>query len=258
MIHLKKGTKRSRISLILVMAMIVALLPVMAGCANDQNPEGTEVGTTAQQTEPRTEPATAADTQPAENLLPALEYPLMLENGKLKIENLFQYEGLNPDCGLEDGKDVASIMLRNLSGEYLEKADITLTLVDGTVVNFTVNDLPAGKTVMAFSVDNTPAEENASCADASCTASWSSETVLLPEGIGVAVDGVTITVTNNTGSDISELVIYCRCPLDEEYFGGIAYQYTINDLPANESATVEAWDCILGMAEVVRIAVNQE
>ena len=258
MIHLKNGTKRRTVSLILVMAMIVALLPVMAGCTSDPNPEETEGGTAAQQTELWTEPMTTADTQPTESLLPTLEYPLILEDGKLEIENLFQYEGINPDCDLEDGRNVASVMLKNTSDAYLEEAKITLTLVDGTVLHFTVMDLPAGKTVMAFETANIAAEENALCAHTVCTASWASETVALPEDIDLTVDGVAVTVTNNTGHDISELVISCRCPLGEEYFGGIAYQYTINDLPANESATVEAWDCILGIAEVVRVAVNQE
>ena len=254
MIPLKKEKKRSLVSLILVMAMMVAIVTVMAGCTNEKNPEETEASPTIQQTES----PTMANTQPTENLLPSLEYPLILEDGKLEIVNLFQYEGMNPDCNLEDGRNVASMTLKNTSGAYLEEAKITLTLVDGTVLNFTVMDLPAGKTVMAFETANTSAEENALCAEASCTASWVEGLDALPEDIAVSVDGVNVTVTNNTGHDISKLVISCRCPLDEDYFGGIAYQYTINDLPANESATIEAWDCILGIAEVVRVAENHE
>lgn len=252
----KKRPGRVVLAAVLILAVVAALAAAYVvflhpGDKPDVG-EGTALGQTQNVTENVTEPATEKET------LPALEYPLILEDGKLEITNLFQYEGMNPDCNLEEGKNVASVMLKNTSNAYLEEAHITLTLVDGTELNFTVTDLPAGRTVMAFEVSNIAAEENARCADVVCSASWAEGIVALPEDISVAVDGVCVTVTNNTGHDISQLVIYCRCPLDEDYFGGIAYQYTINDLPANENATIEAWDCILGIAEVVRVAENQE
>ena len=245
---------------ILVIVLILAVLAALAAVyvlflLPDKTPGG-EDGTNPEQTQNVTETTAPAQTEP--ETLPALEYPLVLEDGKLEVVNLFQYEGMNPDCNLAEGKNVASLTLKNTSGSYLEEAAITLTLVDGTVLRFTVTDLPAGKTVMAFDTANTAAEENAACAEAVCTASWAAEPVALPDDIGLAVDGMAVTVTNNTGHDISNLVISCRCPLGEEYFGGVAYQYTINDLPANGSATVEAWDCILGIAEVVRVAENHE
>ena len=261
--------KKGKILQIVAGLAVVLALVVVAAVSRDSadTPNAGDDTTSAQtQTGQETKPeqtqtgnatgsVTGQETKPAQTL-PALEYPLILEDGKLEIENLFQYEGMNPDCDYEEGKDVASLMLRNISDAYLEEADITLTLVDGTVVRFHVDDLPAGKTAMVFERSNASAEENAACADAVCTASWSGKIKVLPEDLPVSVDGVTVTVTNSTGHDISELVIYCRCPMDEEYFGGIAYQYIINNLPANESATVEAGDCILGMTEVVRIAVN--
>lgn len=252
----KKKPGKKILVIVLILAVIAALAAVyvlrpewfsIPDSGETAAPEQTQ-----NVTENVTEPATEKET------LPPLEYPLILEDGKLEIVNLFQYEGMNPDCNLEEGRNVASMTLKNISGAYLEEAKITLTLVDGTVLNFTVTDLPAGKTVMAFEVANTSAEENALCAEASCTASWAEGLDALPEDIAVSVDGVNVTVTNNTGHDISELVISCRCPLDEDYFGGVAYQYTINDLSANESATIEAWDCILGIAEVVRVAGNHE
>lgn len=252
---------------ILVTVLILAVIAALAAVCV-MHPEWFSIpdsgeATTAQTqnvtenvTETVTDPAPEQLTEP--ETLPALGYPLILEDGKLEITNLFQYEGMNPDCSLATGKKVASLMLKNTSGDYLEEAKIDLTLVDGTVLHFVVMDLPAGKTAMVFETANTAAEENAGCAEAVCTASWAEGIEPLPEDIAVSVDGITVTVTNNTGHDIPELVISCRCPLGEEYFGGVAYQYTINDLSAGESATVEALDCILGMAEVVRTAENQE
>lgn len=252
----KKGPgKLPVILLILVVAAALAAAYLIFLHPGDKQPDA-DGGTGPEQDQNMTQTADPA-TEPVPTL-PAMAYPLVLEDGRLEITNLFQYEGINPDCGLAEGKNIASVMLRNTSGAYLEEAKISLTLVDGTVLNFTVMDLPAGKTVMAFETANLSAEENAACAQAVCTASWAEDPVALPDDIGLTVDGMTVTVTNNTGRHIPELVVYCRCPLDEDYFGGTAYQYTINDLPANESATIEALDCILGMAEVVRITENQE
>lgn len=239
------------------LVVILALAAVFLLPRDTSGDVSDPVAGTGQQALPTREQP-AISTEPVETQQLTVDFPLTLEDGKLEVENIFQYEGINPDCDFEDGTDVASIMLKNLSEDYLAEAKITLELVDGTALNFVVNDLPAGKTVMAFSVDNTSVEADVECVSAVCTASWDSELVALPDAVSVSVDGVAITVTNNTDQDISELVIYCRCPLDEDYFGGLAYPYTINDLSANGSATVEAWDCILGMAEVVRIAVNQE
>ena len=260
----KKGSGKKILVIFLILAALAAAVASyllldpsdVPDPGKDTAPEQTQNAAENSTTDPNEE-TELVETAPVETL-PALEYPLVLENGGLQIENLFQYEGMNPDCDYEEGKDVASAMLKNTSDAYLEEAKITLTLIDGTVVNFAVNDLPAGKTVMVFDTANTSVEADALCADASCEAKWNPDVIPLPEEIGLTVDGVAVTVTNNTGRDISELVVYCRCPLDEDYFGGIAYLYTINDLPANESTTVDAWDCLLGMAEVVRVAVNHE
>lgn len=221
-----------------------------------------QIQTEAQDTQ--TEPAPenqATDAPEAETRNEAQmpdRFPMTLAEGKLEIQSLFQFDGINPDCGNQEGTDIASVMLKNVSGEYLAEAKLTLTLTDGTKLNFKVNDLPAGKTVMAFSAENASMAGGAVCADAACEAVWEEGGSPMPEQIGVSVDGMSVTLTNNSGADISKLVIYCRCPLGEEYFGGAAYSYTVHDLAANETVTVDAVDCILGMAEVVRIGISEE
>lgn len=237
--------------LAVVAVLTVAMLWEPAGTPGTGPNQGLPQDGTEQT--PATGPASDRDPT-AEQPLPVLEYPMILEDGRLEIENLFQYDGMNPDCGDEEGKNVASIMLHNASNSHLLEADIHLTLEDGSVLTFHVAELPAQTSAMVFEKGNVSTEEKVT--DAVCTAVWDSAAEPMPEALPVTVDGVAVTVTNKTGRDISELVIYCRCPLGEEYFGGIAYSYTINNLPANESATVEAWDCILGMVEVVRIAEN--
>ena len=184
-----------------------------------------------------------------------VEFPLYLENDRLMIENVFAYDGMNPDCEYQEGKSVAAIMVTNRSAGYLEQAEITLQQADGTKVKFVVQELPADKAVMAFAVDNASATESTIWKNADCTASWLGEEKL-PDGIEIKVDGMLVMVTNNTGRDLSKLNVYCRSPLGEEYFGGVAYKYTVKKLNAGESATIEALDCLLGLAEVVRVTMK--
>lgn len=80
---------------------------------------------------------------------------------------------------------------------------------------------------------------------------------LTQEQMEVSVEGTQITLTNTSGEDFLDIVIYCRSPLNKEYFGGMAYVYTIEQLPAGESTTIDAWDCILGEAEVMRITAAE-
>lgn len=214
----------------------------------------------AEQTAPPEETAavqsqTQAQEQPAADEGVAL--PMQLEDGKLTLEMLFQYSGLNPDCGNQEGENVAAVQLTNSSSEYLQEAKLCLTAQDGTLLNFYVTDVPAGETVMAFCVDNLSVEANPACAAVSCQAVFTQADASAGGKVSVSAEGVVITVNNVSGEDLSNVVVYCRSVLGEEYFGGVTYAYTIENLPAGETAVVEAWDCILGMAEVVRTAVGE-
>lgn len=186
----------------------------------------------------------------------AVDFPLLVDDGRLEINSLFPFSGINPDCNNQDGTDIASIVLKNTTDTYLTEAKLTLTLADGTQLNFTVTDLPAGTSVMAFSTENLSLSANAVCVSAVCEASFDETAVTESNQVSAYTSGTVVTVINNSGQDLSQIVVYCRSLLDEDYFGGVTYAYTINDLPAGESTTVEAKDCILGMAEVVRVAVN--
>lgn len=185
----------------------------------------------------------------------AITFPMILEDGKLEVERLFQFNGVNPDCGNEEEDDIAAILLKNTSAQYLKEATIAMTLADGTRVNFAITDLPAGKSVMAFSTENQRIPDNSVCVAMNHNVVFA-EVTDYSDKIAVAVAGTQITLTNQTGEDISELVVYCRSPLGEDYFGGITYQYPVSNLPANGSVTVDAVDCILGIAEVIHIEIN--
>lgn len=254
----KKGNKKKwgkllLAVLIILMSLFLALLIWFGRWMQDQEqPEATGSNGTGQtQTQPE------ASTSEPEAFLPAVQMPVILEDGKLEIQSLFQFDGINPDSGNQTGKNIASMIFKNTSDAYLTEAKITMTLTNGKQVHFLVTDLPAGKSAMVFSTENLAIRADAACADTTCSAVFSTATPM-EEQLSVQVDGLTVSVTNRSEKDLSQVVVYCRSPLGEEYFGGVTYPYVIKNLPAHGTATVDAVDCILGIAEVVRVEINNE
>lgn len=208
---------------------------------------------------------TVPDGQDAENEadatvhnMEAVEFPLLLEDGKLEIENAFQFDGINPDCGNQSGNDIAAITVKNLSGEYLSKAEISLETSEAASLHFVITDLPAGASTMAFDADNTSSSAESSYGNVACDAAFDAAASMNAGAVAVSVNGTHITLQNLTDSEINEVVVYCRSTLGDQYFGGITYTYQVNNLTAGGTAELDAVDCILGLAEVVQIAVNNQ
>lgn len=191
----------------------------------------------------------------SETLAEEVVFPISLDQGKLSVDSLFQTAGINPDSGNAEGTEIASIVLKNVSEEYLVKADVRMTLVDGSEMKYIVSDLPAGKAAMAFSVDNSSLASDAQCVEVVCDAIYR-ETPIEENKVLVDVDGIDIQVTNTGNETISKVVLYCHNSLEEEYFGGTSYVYAVSDLKSNESVAIQAVDCILGMAEVVLVEIE--
>lgn len=186
----------------------------------------------------------------------AVSFPLLLEDGKLEIEQIFQFDGLNPDCGYQEGKNIAAITVTNRSDTYLASADVSMISADGEVLHFAVTDLPVGKSVMAFSLENASSEPDTAYGDVICKATFDADASMNDDKFSVSADGTTIILQNKTSTEIQDIAVYCRSTLGDQYFGGITHTYTVNNLPAYGTAELDAVDCILGFAEVVRIAVN--
>lgn len=205
---------------------------------------------------------TAPPTLPSEPEDPhteaSISFPMLLEDARICIGTPFPYDGLNPDYDFQEGRGIAGIVLQNQSKDHLEYADVTMTAADGTEILFHAEQIPAGRSVMLFAVDNSPLPEDESWSDIRCDAMFAEGDLTNAEGVSVSVDELNVTIKNDSGKDIEHLVFYCHCPLGDEYFGGNVYQYEINDLSVNESVTVEAVDCILGIIEVVRIDTDRE
>lgn len=101
-----------------------------------------------------------------------LSFPYMLDDGKLEVTSIFQFSGMNPDCDGENGDNIAALTLKNLSDKHMASADVTSVLEDGTAYHFKITDIPAGKTVMAFSAENASYENDKYWKDITCTAEY--------------------------------------------------------------------------------------
>ena len=56
---------------------------------------------------------------------------------------------------------------------------------------------------------------------------------------------------------LSNLLLHCHCLIDGSYFGGLTYTYPVESIPAGQSIAVEAEDCYLGEAAVVRVSQDR-
>ena len=120
---------------------------------------------------------------------------------------------------------------------------------DGTEILFHIEHLPSEKQITAFAQDNATLPAEAAWVEVRISAEFAQRQSLRGNGVDIRENGMRIDVTNNTDAELTNLTIYCHNVLGEEYFGGKSYPYEINNLPAGETVTVEALDCILGIAE---------
>lgn len=185
-----------------------------------------------------------------------VQFPFLLENGKLEVESIFQFEGINPDCNNLEGTDIAAITVGNISDEYLKNAVIEAFFDDGKKYTFVVDNLPAGKNVIAFVIDNAVLPADAACVELRAETQF--EQVTNADNVLVSVEGMEVTIENTADEELMGIDVYCRNVFYEQYFGGMAYKYTIEKIPAGESQTITATDSILGVVEVVYVDAKQK
>ena len=221
---------------------------LLSGCTPTPSPGATPPATGAP-----AETAAQTVTAPTAAQIPHLEFPLSLDDSTLQIESLFPFDGINPDCGYEEGTQIASIKLRNSSDRHLVRADILLTLSDGSRLRFLAEHIAPGQSGSVFCDSNTPLPQEPICVDVQCSTEFAPAP--LWDDLTVQVSGMSVDLTNRSGRDIETIVIYCHDTLGDEYFGGVAYPYEINGLPAGESTTLTAVDCLMGIADVSYFSV---
>ena len=121
---------------------------------------------------------------------------------------------------------------------------------------FQLADIPAGQTVWVFAQDNGSFTSSNTCKELKCEASFAEEPPFLAGQVAVETEGISVTLTNLTDEDLAGLTVYCHCLFDGTYFGGLTYAYPVDGIPAGESVTIQAEECYLGEAAVVRVTRN--
>lgn len=200
-----------------------------------------------------TEPEQTAPTEPP-GTIPEL-FPMELEGGCLTVHSLFPYSGMNPDARLSFGENIAGLQLTNTSDEHISLAELTAVLDDGTELCFRVEDLPPGMSAMLFEPEGRTLDGDRYCVDLYGFAEFE-EDPLQSELVAVSVDGIAVTVYNVSGRDLTDLRVACHGLLDGSCFGGITYIYDVASLPAGAVTVINAVDCILGEARVVRVEIG--
>lgn len=267
----RKRAPAGRIILIVLLVLVLAALALFAVPQLLYHLRGEDTGETGGVAMGTTESGLAASTdvtdgvdastgdtqaEPPVAVTDWVSFPLELEDG-LRIDSMIQFDGINPDCGNENASNAAAIVLTNVSATHLSRAEITVVTDDGKLLRFVISELPAGKSVMAFATDNAALSKDAACGNVTCEAEFDPDASMREEDVAVSVTGTHITLENKSGGELTNLVVYCHCTLGDQYFGGITYTYTVNHLAAGETAELDAVDCILGLAEVVRITANE-
>ena len=258
--------KKSRLWILLIIVIVVLLGVVVAvnqsGHKQEPSTEQAEEKEAADSTptaETKGEQTKEEQTkeeqteEPSEDADTGLEFPYLLDDDKIQADSLFQYSGVNPDAQNEDCEDVASLQLKNNSDQYLESAEISVELTDGTAFSFEVEDVPAGKSVMAFDTANATYDGKTGVAFIDATTTYSSDAGLKEAEIKITSDDNGVQMENISGDALENLKIKYHCVLDDMYFGGISSETEVVGLAAGETTTVDTSESILGDAEVVSI-----
>ena len=201
-----------------------------------------------------------AETEPEQTTAPTEApeiFPVLLEDGMLTVQSMFQYSGMNPDADLQFGENIAGLQLVNTSDRHLTEAELAAVLDDGTILSFRAEDVPPGMTVMAFSMEHGSMEALNRCEEVYGYAEFEEGDPLRSDLVKIQVEGTAITVTNVSGMDLTDLDIICHGLLDGSAFGGRSYTYQITSLDSGGSTTVYAMDCILGMTRVTRVELGE-
>ena len=183
-----------------------------------------------------------------------LEFPYKLDHNRLRIDSLFQYSGANPDAQLENGDDIASIQLKNISDQYLESAEISVELDNGTAFSFTVQDIPAGKSVTAFDTANTSYDGKAGVAYIEAQASYNADASINEDACAVTKDDQGVHLQNISGDTLNNIQVKYHSILDDMYFGGLGHTATVDSLAVDETTVVDTSEDMLGDVEIVSIA----
>jgi hypothetical protein len=182
-----------------------------------------------------------------------VQFPYELEDGKVEVISLFQSSVSNPDSDNSYVENLASLELANYSEEHLQEATIELTMDDGEKLTFVLEEIPAGKTVWAFEVNNKCYETEQKIRKVECEATFTENTILLEEELNIEAEETLVSVKNISKETLKNLELKFHCLFDGVYYGGKTCTYQIDAIKADEEVSLDVWECYLGIADVVKI-----
>ena len=237
------GKKQRKLWIVLILAIVVILGVVIA-----VNQSSSKQETSTEKSEENEEASKVTDAADE-----GLAFPYLLEEEQIQVDSLFQYSGINPDAENAECEDVAAIQMKNNSEQYLESAEVSVELSDGTAYSFVVQDIPAGKSVIAFESGNTSYDGKTGVAFIEAKTSYSSEAGVKEDEVKVTSDDNGVQISNISGDAIGTMKVKYHCVMDDMYFGGISSETEVDGLAAGESTAVDTSESILGDADVVSI-----
>lgn len=198
-----------------------------------------------------TEEVTDSTEDPVINIMQ--DFPMTIEDGKLTMESIFEYSGINFDCDEAICEEIGALHLKNTSDEYLQSADIKVLLPDGLELCFLIEDVPAGESVLAFDTKNQTYDENQLVEKVTTEVVWKEKDSETEDCLEVSVNGTQISVQNVSEEKLRDITLKYHCSLDGIYLGGKSYEKTLDSLEAQECVTIDAVECYLGETVVVDI-----
>lgn len=273
MVSSKQGgndKKRFRLWLAVIVVIVVVLGVLIAvnrhsskqdasteQSAEQETKESAQVTEAAEESEDSQSAESTDEEEPADTAEEddtGLEFPYKLDHNRLRIDSLFQYSGVNPDAQLENGDDIASIQLKNISDQYLESAEISVELDNGTAFSFTLQDIPAGKSVTAFDTANTSYDGNAGVAYIEAQASYNADASVNEDACAITKDDQGVHLQNISGDTLNNIQVKYHSILDDMYFGGLSYTATVDSLAVDQTTDVDTSEDMLGDVEIVSVA----
>ena len=227
-----KHKKKAKILFFIAMICVICFSSILINLKNDNNVKASEL----------------------ENNVVEIQtmFPYKV-NKSMTVESIFQFSGVNPESGNE-GENIAGLLVTNTSDKYIENADVYVKIKNSDELHFLIKDLPAGKSINVFEKNDKQFKLTDEIVSVKGKDSFYKHNPIFEEKTSIVVDGTNITIMNLSNENLENMVIHCHCILDDVYFGGLTYTYSINEIKVGETVQLDAVDCYMGEAAVVRMS----
>ena len=201
-------------------------------------------------------PADDTPTQTTLNIVSDIYtvYPFAITENVV-IDKIYSATGYFPENGTdEEIENVLAVRITNISKKSIEYSTFSLTVNDD-IYKFAAATLPAEKSVYVFNTEmkHAPDEITYVSGEAEFEISFTEEPSAMTDVFSFMVQNGNVIVKNTSSSDISsDIVVYYKSTVENDYFGGITYRFRITGgLAAGESFNAYAPHAYAHMTEIM-------